>query len=258
LRTKQVRLLLSTIALALFAVAPALAQRPPARPRKPPKDRGFIGLSAGVQAIPVTFSDDFTYPVNAEDAQTQARYRLGTAIAADATVGVHFWKKRAGAAVSVTRTSGSARAAILAQVPHPFFDNQHREVSGEADGVERTETAVHVDLYYLRTTGKLRLMLTAGPTWFNVEQQLTTSVSVDETYPYDTAAFRDVGNERVTASAIGGNIGADVSWMFSPSLGAGVLARYARGSVRLNAVEGHDVPTDAGGLQIGVGVRIKF
>jgi len=62
----------------------------------------------------------------------------------------------------------------------------------------------------------------------------------------------------VNHSAIGGNIGADASWMFSPSLGAGVLARFAKGTVTLNAADGHDVSTDAGGLQIGAGVRIKF
>jgi len=101
-------------------------------------------------------------------------------------------------------------------------------------------------------------MLMAGPTWFRVEQQLATAVAVQETYPYDTAAFRDVTTTRVNHSAIGGNIGADASWMFSPSLGAGVLARYAKGTVTLNAADGHDVSTDAGGLQIGAGVRIKF
>jgi len=247
-----------TLALLLLVSAPAFAQRPVSKPRKPPKDRGFIAFNAGVQMLGETFDDNFTYPVNAEDATVQARYKLETPWLVDGSVGVHVWKKKVGVVVGVTRTSGSTPASIVAQIPHPFFDNQEREVSGEATFLERAETAAHVDLYYLATSGKLRLLVMGGPTWFRIEQQLATSVSVQETYPYDTATFRDVTTERVKASAVGANIAADVSWMFSRAAGAGALARYAKGSVRLNAGDGHDVSTDAGGLQIGVGLRVKF
>ena len=157
-----------------------------------------------------TFDDNFTYPVNAEDATVQARYKLETPWLVDGAVGVHVWKKKVGVVVGVTRTSGSTPASIVAQIPHPFFDNQEREVSGEATFLERAETAAHVDLYYLATSGKLRLLVMGGPTWFRIEQQLATSVSVQETYPYDTATFRDVTTERVKASAPGANIAADV------------------------------------------------
>jgi len=258
LKSPAIRLVFSSVALTLFLSAPVFAQRPAPKPRKPPKDRGFIALNAGVQATSGTFSDNFTYQVNAEDATVQAQYHLKTSLLIDAAVGVHVWKKIVGIAFAATRTSGSARAAIVAQVPHPFFDNQDREVSGDGTGLERAETAIHVDGYYLKTSGKLRLMLMGGPTWFNVDQQLVTAVSLQETYPYDTAAFRDVTGKRVKASAVGGNIGMDVSWMFSRSAGAGVLARYATGQVRLNADDGHSVSTDAGGFQVGAGLRIKF
>ena len=255
---RSIRRACHTLALVLLVSAPALAQRPVSKLRKPPKDRGFIAFNAGVQTLGGTFIDYFIYPVNAEDATVQAHYRLKTPLLIDGSMGVHLWKKKVGVVLAVTHTSGSTESAIAAQIPHPFFDNQDRDVSGEADFLERAETAVHVDLYYLKTSGKLRALVMGGPSWFNVEQQLVTTVSVQETYPYDTAAFRDVTTERVKASALGANIAADVSWMFSRSTGAGVLVRYAKGAVRLNAADGHSVSTDAGGLQVGAGLRIKF
>jgi len=255
---RSIRAACNTLALVLLVSAPALAQRAVAKPRKPPKDRGFIAFNAGVQTLAATFSDNFSYPVNAEDATVQAQYRLKTPLLIDGSAGVHLWKKTVGVMLAVSHTSGSTGSAIVAQIPHPFFDNQDREVSGEADFLERAETAVHVDLYYLKTSGKLRALVMGGASWFNVEQQLVTAVSVQETYPYDTAAYRDVTTERVKASAPGANIAADVSWMFSRSAGAGVLVRYAKGAVRLNAADGHNVSTDAGGLQVGGGLRIKF
>ena len=115
-----------------------------------------------MQTLGETFDDNFTYLVNAEDATVQARYKLETPWLIDGSVGVHVWKKKVGVVVGVTRTSGSTPASIVAQIPHPFFDNQQREVSGEADFLERAETAAHVDLYYLATSGKLRLLVTWG------------------------------------------------------------------------------------------------
>ncbi len=57
--------------------------------------------------------------------------------------------------------------------PHPFFFNQLREVTGDAPNLTRTETAVHVQaMYFINPSGPLRLVLSAGPSFFNVEQDL--------------------------------------------------------------------------------------
>jgi hypothetical protein len=217
-----------------------------------------VALSAGVQVPPASFSDRFNYTVNAEDAATDARYRLKVPVLFDGSAGVHLWKKTAGVAVAVSRTSGSGRADTVSRIPHPFFDDRDREVAGEATELTRSEIAVHLQLYYLRTSGKLRVLVTAGPSWFTVEQKLIAAVNVHETYPYDTATFRDVTTTRVDDSATGGHAGVDVTWMVSPRLGAGALARYGRANITLNAGDHHRVSTHAGGFQTAAGIRIRF
>ncbi|MEO6213914.1 MAG: hypothetical protein ABIP65_09840 [Vicinamibacterales bacterium] len=245
------------LALAVLACTPASAQhRSPTR--RPAKDRGFIALNVGVQAGAGTFVDTFTYQVNAEEAMTQARYRSKTSWLVDVAGGLHVWKKKVGVAVAVTRSSLSAGADTVSRIPHPFFDNQDREVSGEAADLTRIETALHLQLYYLKASGKWRLLLGAGPSRFNLEQQVVTGIRVDETYPYDTATFDSVTTRRGKASGLGFNVGIDVSRMLSRSLAAGMLARYAKGTVDFNLDGSHPVSTDAGGLQLGAGIRLRF
>jgi hypothetical protein len=251
---------ISTFALALLVCGPAVAQQAPPMdpPARPAKDRGFVSLNGGIQTAAGTFSDTFTYQVNAEEATTGVRYGSTAAPLVDIAAGVHLWKKTVGLAVAVSRASVSAGADTDSQIPHPFFDNRDRQVSGPAGDLARTETAAHVQLYYLKRSGKWRTMLTAGPTYFNVEQDVVTSVAVVETFPFDTATFRSATTRRGKGSAAGFNVGADVGWMFSRSLGAGVLVRYSRGTVEFNVGDGHTVSTDAGGAQAGAGIRLKF
>ena len=73
-------------------------------------------------------------------------------------------------------------------------------ISGDATGVKRTETAVHVQAVYLvNPGGKLRMAFSGGPTFFNLEQDLVTEVTVTEAYPYDTVTF--AAAEKRTAKA---------------------------------------------------------
>jgi hypothetical protein len=63
-----------------------------------------------------------------------------------------------------------------------------------------------------------------------------------------------VGNDKQDATAIGVNVGADASYMFTPKLGAGLFVRYAGASVDFDSVEDLNV----GGFQAGLGLRIRF
>ena len=110
-----------------------------------------------------TFTDSFTYAVNAEDGTIEARYKLQTPVLFDGSAGRASLGETVGVALGVSRTSGSGRADTDSRIPHPFFDDRDREVAGEAGDLTRTETAVHLQLYYLKTSGKLRVVLTAGP-----------------------------------------------------------------------------------------------
>jgi hypothetical protein len=150
-------------------------------------------------------------------------------------------------------------ASTTSSVPHPFFFDTPREVVGDATGVKRTETAAHVQAQYLiNTGGRLRIVLSAGPSFFNVEQDLVSEIIVNETYPFDTAAFGSAVKAAAKGSAVAFNAGADVMWMFGRTVGAGGLIRFSKATVDLDAPNNRTLSVDAGGFFAGGGIRFVF
>src|SRR5687768_2710486 len=151
-----------------------------------PQPRGFVTLSAAAQGAADEITDRFELQTNAETGSIEARYPAGTAMLLDGSVGFRFWP-RVGLAVAGSRSSAAGRGIVRASVPHPFFDDRHRLVEGEATGLNRTETAAHLQLFYeMPSTGRWQLRFFAGPSYISLEQDVVRDVTVNETFPYDT------------------------------------------------------------------------
>ena len=243
------------VLLLVLAAGPAEAQvaRRPAG-----AERGFITFDAVVQAAAGDLSDRLFFEANAETGTIEAQYPGRTGVGVDGGFGIRV-RGRMGVAVAVSHAASSGVASVVAEVPHPFFDDRHRHVEGEAPDISRTETAVHLQLYYdLRPRGPWRAKLFAGPSYFNVEQELVTGVETVEAFPFDTASFGAARTTRVSGSAAGFNAGVDLSRMFGRQIGGGMMVRYARATVDLNAPGPRPVSTDSGGLQVGIGMRLVF
>lgn len=256
----------ATCLLLTVCAAPAAAQRAPAAPQKGTAaakakrvpGQGFIAINAGLQAAPTDVTDELTFLANAEAGTIEARYPSKAPLLLDASVGFRFWG-RIGVAAGVSRAAASGTVSVRASVPHPLFDNQDRVVEGEAPDAARTETAAHLQLFYeFPAKSKWRARVFAGPSYMTVEQDLVHEVTVNEAFPFDTATFRGAPTGRAEGSGVGFNVGADVSRMFSRRAGAGMLFRYTRASLDLNAPASRNVSTTAGGLQVGAGLRIAF
>ena len=251
-----------TTALAALIVC-ALANEAGAQTRKPapPRpfvERGFVIVGGGVQATASDLTDRILFESNAETGSIDADYPGRTGVLADVTVGMRV-RRQVGIGVGVSRASRNGRAEVTAQMPHPFFDDQPRSVSGEADAISRTETAVHGQLYYdMRPRGRWRVRLFGGPSYFAVEQEVVTGVEADEVYPFDTAEFRRATTARAKGSAVGFNAGLDFARMFNRRVGAGALVRYSRASVDLDAPAARRVSTNGGGMQATIGLRVLF
>jgi len=245
-----------TLLLALAAAVPAEAQRKPV-PR-PFVERGFVTLGAGVQASPDDLTDRVLFEQNAETGTIDAEYPGRAGLLVDVTAGLRI-RGRMGMAVGLGRATRSGPARVTAAIPHPFFDDQPRTVSGEAGDVSRTETVLHTQLYYdLRPRGAWRLRLFAGPSYFNVEQEVVTDVQAAEVYPYDTAEFRSAATARAKGSAIGVNAGLDAARMFTRRTGVFGSFRYAIASVDVDVPGSRNVSTNGGGVQASVGLRVLF
>jgi hypothetical protein len=228
------------------------------RPRRPFVERGFVSLGAGLETGGGDRSDRILVDRNAEAGTIDAEYPGRAGVLLDVTAGMRV-HGRAGIAVGVARTTRSGSAGIAAEIPHPFFDDQPRAVAGEAAGISRTETAVHGQVYVdLRPRGAWRIRLFGGPSRISIEQEVVTDVETEETYPYDTAAFRGAVTARAKGAALGFHAGLDVARLFTRRVGAGAVVRYARASVDLAAPAPAGVSTTGGGLQAGVGIRFLF
>jgi len=235
---------------AVLAAAPAAAQSWP--------ERVHISVSGAFQATSNDFSDRFEFERDLETGSTEVDYPVKSGFLFDAGAGVRLWKNL-GAGVAVSYFTRDDAASTTSSFPHPLFFNQPRDVSGEATGVKRTETAVHVQAMYLvNPGGRLRLVLSGGPSFFSVEQDLVTEVRITETYPFDTAEFASAVKSREKGSAPAFNVGADVMWMMTPTFGVGGLARFSRASVDLDAPGNRTITVDAGGFWAGGGVRLLF
>jgi hypothetical protein len=245
--------IVSAMAAAWLFALPATAQTGSAG-----TSRLTIGASGGIQQAAEDISDHFSFPKNVETETVDVKYPMKTLGLIDLAAGYRVWKN-VGVGVAVSVTSGKGDAEVTASVPHPFFFNQPRTVTGTESGITHSETGVHLQLQYLvPATGRLHFVLEGGPSWVNVDHEVVTDVTVTESYPFDTAAFGGAVTKSTTGSAIGFNAGVDVTWMFVESVGVGGLVRYTRADVDLKAAEGRTLTIKAGGLQAGVGIRVTF
>ncbi len=229
----------------------------PAPPR-PPRPRGVVSASALFQPGTHSFADARTFTYLREPATRTADYAIDGAAGFDLGVFARLWRNL-GAGVSLTQVSRPGEAAVTAKYPHPFFFNQPRTATAVAADLDRAETAVHVSAAYLvPATGRFGVALFAGPTFFNLTQDLIDDVTVTETYPYDTVAIATGAPSERSESAVGFHAGADLTWYFTRRVGAGALVRYAAGKKSVTGDGGTAFDLEAGGLQIGVGLRVKF
>ena len=161
--------------------------------------------------------------------------------------------------------SKDTAATVNANLPHPFFFNQDRRISGTAENLARREVGIHIQaLWIVPVNDNLRVAVFGGPTFFNVNQELATEVEFASTYPFDEAEFTGITSTvEASESAVGVNVGVDVGYYFSRSVGVGGLVRFSRASVDLTPPSttppsGDTVSTDAGGLQAMGGLRVRF
>ena len=220
--------------------------------------RAFVSINGGYQVTTTEFEDTFTFTAHQETGSSRVTYPIEAGPTFDGGGGVRLWRGL-GVGVAVSRFTVDGTVSATSSIPHPFFLQQNREVSGETDGLRREETGVHVQAQYsFPVGGKVHVTLMGGPSYIEVSQALVIDVNYTEEYPYDTAAFAGVDSTRRKGSEIGFNGGADVRWMFTRNVGVGGLIRVSRATVDLDAGDNRTVPVDAGGVQAGIGLRLAF
>jgi opacity protein-like surface antigen len=233
-------------------------QTPPPPPPAGRQWRGFIAAGAMFQPEKASFTDARSRSVFRETATWSGDYDVDGGIGADIGAVARLWGNL-GAGLAVTSVTRAGTAALSASYPHPFFFGRTRPADADADDVDRTETGVHVSLAYLvPASGRLRLTLFGGPSLYAIEQTVVDDLTVNEAYPYDSITIAPAGTTDVSETAVGFHAGADATWYVTERLGAGVLLRYATATKSVSVNGGDDFDLKAGGLQVGVGLRLRF
>lgn len=238
-------------------------KRPPPKPAARPlpgqwRDKGFLTVSGAFQGQGNAFGYSFS-PAEyayAEQAHINANYPTAAGPAFDAGAGVRVWHNLAlGAALSFF--SRSSAVSVDGTVPHPLYVNRDRTVSGTFDG-DRSETGAHVQATWVVPAGRRTFVSVAGgPSFIEIKQSIATGINLSTVYPYDTTTLTSTRTSTVSKLAIGVNAGVDVAYFFTRSVGVGGLVRYAWAPATLQT-PGGSVDTTAGGVQAGVGLRVRL
>ena len=144
-------------------------------------------------------------------------------------------------------------------MPHPFFFNQPRTITGDSTSLAHDEHGIHISATWMIPAGRhLEIGVFGGPSVFRVRQEFVESVEYTESYPYDTAEFSRAVVSDDSATAFGAHGGVDITWLINRQFGIGGVVRYSRGTADFEVTGGGSQSIDAGGLQAAAGVRFRF
>ncbi len=222
----------------------------------------FINANGG-QLETTDFADTVDFTLFAEDGDFMADYQVAAVTLFDVSVGAMLGRYAA-VGVGFSRFRTQDDAAVTARLPHPLFFDRDRTVSGTASSLTREEITIDLQATWILPIARhFDLSLFGGPTFFIVEQDLVTSVSNTETFPFDTTTFDAATAERQSQSGIGYNVGVDFTYFLQAAgsgtrVGLGTLVRFSRASIDFASEDGDTIAIEAGGLYIGGGLRLRF
>ena len=239
--TIPIRAIAAAALFTLAATVPAAAQASAGGDRPL-----FVDISAGIGGKPSPLTAATTFTIFGEDGSAVTQVAPGVSALADLRVGYHV-TPRVAIAAAFSGSQSNVSAAATASVPSPIRFSSPTIVSLTAPDATRRELGVHLQaVFALPLTDSLMVTIAGGPSIVHLQQGLP-SVAISGTTP-TVVPVNESGN------GFGGNVGADLSTFFSDRYGLGVFVRYVAANVDLPSAAG----VKAGGVQAGVGLRLRF
>lgn len=255
---KRALYLVMFVGLAVMAAVPAQAQM------LQWQDHGFLNVNFGSQSkAETTVSTVRTFTLYDETARITSDQAFETGgTFPDFSAGIRVFGNF-GVGAAFNQFSSEGAGTVAASVPHPLVYDQLRTTGQSFDGLKTSERAFHLMAFFvLPLSDKFDVTVSAGPTFFSVEQDTINAAAAQigpDAAPYTTVSLTGVNTVTTKESKVGLNVGADATFKFTKYLGIGAFVRYAKATIEMTP-EGLSEPLtiDAGGMQFGGGIRIRF
>jgi hypothetical protein len=238
----------------------AAQRRPPQTPsanrRRVPKPPPFLYLGVVGRAASLDFSNDDSVATLLETETRSTAYNLSRRPGFEFAIGQEV-RRSLIVTGTLVQMVGRGTARISAQLPHPIFYATPRSLTGEAEA-RRAETAFHLGFAkILHRSATYQLTAGGGPSVFLVNQELLDTLQYDEVYPYDSVTFTGATFARHSKAAFGAHVQVDFAKPMTRKVSLQVLGRYSYGLAKI-PVNGSTAKTQAGGAQVGAGLRVGF
>ncbi len=259
-KTSSIIVLMTLRSLTCAAALSAQTPTPPINSPTMQETKVFVGVNAGGQTQSHTLNSDFSFPIYGQTASVATTAAVDGGPIFDLNVGYRFGARPSvkhlelpslGVAVGFSSFSKKGSASGAASIPSPIFFNRPASVTIDPIDAQRKDRSIYiVGVVFLPITDRIDLAAYGGPSVIRVQQELIANVSV----PAGTQTVDAVALQNQSGTATGVNVGVDLAYLLAKNYGVGAFIRYNGGSVDLDTAS--DVK--AGGLQLGVGVRLRF
>ena len=233
----------------LTAVLVAVTTGRAAAQQIPWEDRVFANISFGVQTGSESLSRSWSFTIFDEPASATASREVKGGSLFDIVVGGKV-RRSFGAALAYTVRSKDSGGTVDATIPDPIvFESPRTESRSLADLRHRETWIAPMAVWFQPIGEKLDLMVMAGPAFVRVENE-----QADVTITDAGGGTLNVSTAVTKKSGGGFALGADVRYLVLKNIGAGGFIRIVKSSVDL--VDNQKL--DVGGLQAGIGLRIRY
>jgi hypothetical protein len=222
------------------------------------EDRGYAAVNFGLQVGSQEFTESIALPIYGEHSTVVVPHAVSSGVLWDIAAGWRVWQNLA-VGIGYSRFSDKETPTLTAQVPHPLFGGVSRTATADPGDLSHNESAIHLQLYWnLPLTEAFELALVAGPSFYTIQQDFIAGVTVQESGSISTVPITAVAQTSLSARATGFTVGVDGTYRMTPRYGVGGFARFSGASADMGVVDGGTVKVDAGGFQLGGGLRVRF
>lgn len=219
--------------------------------------RGFVNIGLGVQGNSRDFTTRAEPIIYEEPALITSAQNVGSGLIFDISGSYRVWRNLL-VGLGYSHFGDSSATTVAAQIPHPLFADAPRNASASVGSLGHSEHGIHfIGTWMVPVTDKIEAAAFFGPSIFRVSQDLVADVDfIESPDPFPTVSLQQPRVAEESATAVGVNIGAEVTYLVTPKYGITGFLRYAGASADFDLIEGGDL--SVGGVHLGVSFRYRF